>query len=277
MDARRESHLDTLSVVGHRPFPLPTRPWQMTQRWRDLLFAHWPIPAQTIAPLIPAGLEVDTFDQSAWVGVVPFWMDRVKLRGIPKIPGASRFPELNLRTYVREQNTNRTGVYFFSLEAANPLAVCMARLFFRLPYHWAKMSIEARGDREFTYQSDRLLSAQAVRFRAKYRGLGQMRMLEQSRPGTIEYFLTERYCLFTSDRDGQLLRGDIHHKPWPLEAAEAEIEVNDLPSAYGIALPETAPLLHYSRELAVYIWSLEKSPFSKLKALEAVGARPAEI
>jgi hypothetical protein len=153
----------------------------------------------------------------------------------------------------------------------------MARTLFHLPYHWARMSVRARGDREITYQSERLLSARPVRFRAHYRGLGQMRMLERSRPGTIEYFLTERYCLFTAGHRGQLLRGDIYHAPVPLEAAEAEIEINDLPGIYGISLPETAPLLHYSRELAVYLWSLDTVPLSSLKALDAVGARPAEI
>ncbi len=277
MAPRRESEPDPLSVVNHRPFALPKRPWRMTQRWHDLLFAHWPIAAQQVAPLIPPGLEVDTFDQSAWVGVVPFWMDRVTLRGMPRIPGTSRFPELNLRTYVRERNTNRAGVYFFCLEASNPLAVALAKMIFHLPYHWARMSVRAPSDREFTYRSERLLSAKPVRFCAKYRGLGQMRMLEQSRPGTIEYFLTERYCLFTTGQGGQLLRGDIHHEPWPLEAAEAEIELNELPAAYGIALPDTPPLLHYSRELAVYVWSVEQAPLSKLKVLEAAGARPAEI
>ncbi len=246
------------------------------QRWNDLLFAHWPIPAAKIQALLPSGLEVDTFDQSAWVGVVPFWMDRVQLRGVPRIPGASRFPELNLRTYVRERNTNRTGVYFFCLEAANPLAVMVARTVFHLPYHWARMSIKARSEKEFTYQSERLLSSKAVRFRAHYRGLGRLPTIDQSKPGTIEHFLTERYCLFTTTRRGQLLRGDIHHEPWPLEAAEAEIEWNDLPAIYGIEIPHTEPLLHYSRELVVYVWSLEKA-WGKLPALEAAAARTAEI
>ena len=104
---------ETLSAVNHRPYALPKRPWTMMQRWNDLLFAHWPIPAAKLEALLPSGLQVDTFDQSAWLGVVPFWMDRVQLRGVPRIPGASRFPELNLRTYVRERNTNRAGVYFF--------------------------------------------------------------------------------------------------------------------------------------------------------------------
>ncbi len=124
---------ETLSVVNHRPYALPKRPWTMMQRWNDLLFAHWPIPAAKLEALLPSGLQVDTFDQSAWLGVVPFWMDRVQLRGVPRIPGASRFPELNLRTYVRERNTNRAGVYFFCLEASNPLAVMMARAVFHCP------------------------------------------------------------------------------------------------------------------------------------------------
>ena len=98
----------------------------MTQRWNDLLFAHWPVPAASIAPLLPSGLVTDTFDGSAWIGVVPFWMDRIRFRGLPKIPGADRFPELNLRTYVREEHTNLSGVYFFSLDAANPVAVSIA-------------------------------------------------------------------------------------------------------------------------------------------------------
>jgi uncharacterized protein YqjF (DUF2071 family) len=277
MNDRRDLSSKTLSVVNNRSYSPPKRPWAVAQRWRDLLFAHWPVAAHQLAPLLPPGIEIDTFDQSAWVGVVPFWMDQVKVRGIPRIPGAIRFPELNLRTYVRERNTNRAGVYFFSLEAANPLGVAMARTIFHLPYHWARMSVRTRGDREITYESERLLSTRPVRFRAHYRGLGQVRMLEQSSPGTIEYFLMERYCLFTTGHRGQLLRGDIYHAPWPLEAAEAEIEINDLPAVYGIRLPETAPLLHYSRELAVYLWSLDAVPLSPLKALEAVGARPAEI
>jgi uncharacterized protein len=276
MNPERESQPEPLSAVAHRPFPLPKRPWTVRQRWRDLLFAHWPLGPEEIASLLPADLQIDTFDQSAWVGVVPFWMDRIQLRGMPALPGVRQFPELNLRTYVRERNTNRAGVYFFSLEGSNPLAVALARTVFHLPYHWARMSVRTRREREFTYQSERLLSARPVRFRAHYRGLGKLSTLEPSRPGTLEHFLTERYCFFTSNRRGQLLSGDIHHTPWPLEAAEAEIELNDLPGAYGIHLPPVPPVLHYSRELVVYLWSLNVAAGSRWKALDAVGARPAE-
>ena len=118
---------DILSETSHRPWPLPRAAWTMTQRWNDLLFAHWPVPASDLVHLLPPGLAVDTFDGSAWVGVVPFWMDRIRLRGMPLIPGANHFPELNLRTYVRERHSNLAGVYFFSLDAANPAAVAVAR------------------------------------------------------------------------------------------------------------------------------------------------------
>ncbi|HVJ09319.1 MAG TPA: DUF2071 domain-containing protein [Acidisarcina sp.] len=227
----------------------------MSQRWNDLLFAHWPVPPEQLAPLIPPQLVVDTYDGEAWVGVVPFWIDRIELRGMPQVPGIDHFPELNLRTYVRERDTNSYGVFFFSLDAANALAVAMARALFHLPYYWARIKIEPQEDRSFLYKSERLLSPHPVRFQARYRGLGPT--LPQSCPGTIEYFLTERYCLYTTNRHGELLRGNIHHSTWLLEKAEAEIRINDLPAAHGIRLPDTAPLLHYSREMAVYIWTLE--------------------
>lgn len=275
MSPWRISPAEGLPANSLRAYAPPARSWSVTQRWNDLLFAHWPVPVSQIAPLLPPGLEPDTFDASAWLGVVPFWMDRVQIRGVARIPGVSRFPELNLRTYVRERNTNRGGVYSFSLEASNPLAVLFAKSFFHLPYHWARISVSPCEERGFTCQSERLLSSPPVRFRAHYRGLGSMR--EPCRQGTIEYFLAERYCLFTVDRSGQLLRGEIHHTPWLLEGAEAEFEFNDLPAAHGIRLPDAKPLLHYARQLVVYLWSLDHAPWSALPSLEAVGARTAEI
>jgi hypothetical protein len=230
----------------------------MTQRWNDLLFAHWPVPATAIARLIPQGLQVDTCQGSAWLGIVPFWMDRIKFRGIPPLPGGRSSPELNVRTYVRDPYTGAPGVYFLSLDAANLLAVMFARAFYRLPYHWADMHIEQRREREFWFASRRRMSRKEIIFSARYRGLGPTRRLAESRSGSLEYFLTERYCLFTRDRDGHPLRADIHHVPWPLEEADADIERNDLASAAGIRLPNIPPVLHYSRRLAVYIWQLER-------------------
>lgn len=244
--------------TSHRPRPLPSGRWVMTQRWNDLLFAHWPIPATALAPLIPEALQVDTFQGSAWIGIVPFWMDRIKFRGIPAVPGTSSFPELNLRTYVRDPHTGTPGVWFFSLDARNPVAVVFARMLYHLPYYWAAMSIERRGDREFAYWCRRRFSSTPVVFQARYRGLGPTRRLAECLPGSLEYFLTERYCLFTRDRDGQIMRASIHHVSWQLEEAEADIARNDLAEAVGIRLPNTPPVLHYSRRLAVYVWRLQR-------------------
>ncbi|MHB8303650.1 MAG: YqjF family protein [Acidobacteriaceae bacterium] len=247
---------DALTLVEDRPWAIPERPWVMTQRWHSLLFAHWPVAAEALVPLLPPGLVVDGFANTGWVGIVPFTMDKIRFRGLGSVPGARRFAELNLRTYVRNERTGTPGVYFFSLDAANPAAVMAARLWFHLPYFWAKMRVQERPGGWVRYESTRLLAQQPVHFRATYRGLGPQSAGRMARD-TIEYFLTERYCLFTHDGNGQLLQGDIHHAPWPLEAAEAEIELNELPMAHGIRLPDIPPVLHFAREQAVYIWRLQ--------------------
>ena len=243
--------------TSHRPRPLPSGRWAVTQRWNDLLFAHWPVPAAQIAALLPEDLQVDTFQGSGWLGIVPFWMDRIKVRGVPPVPGARSFPELNLRTYVRDPYSGARGVYFFSLDASNLLAVAVGRTFYDLPYHWAAMQVEQRTEREFEFYSRRLWSRQPVVFQARYRGLGPTRKLAEGRSGTLEYFLMERTCLFTRNRDGEPVRSNLHNVPWPLEEAEAEIQQNGLAEAIGIQLPDLEPVLHYSRRLAIYIWPAE--------------------
>ena len=243
--------------TSHRPRPLPSGRWRMTQRWNDLLFAHWPLPASLIDPLLPEGLEADTFLGSAWLGVVPFWLDRIKVRGVPPIPGMRSFPDLNVRTYVRDQQTGTPGVYFFSLDASNLVAVVVARVFFHLPYHWAEMRLDQRSEREFSFYSRRRFSSQPAVFKARYRGLGPTRSLVEGRSGTLEYFLMERSCLFTRNKAGQAVRAHLHQLPWPLEEAEAEIERNDLAAMIGLELPDQEPVLHYSRRLAAYVWPAE--------------------
>lgn len=245
---------EVLSIVDHRPWALPVQPWAIQQRWHSLLFAHWPLPAAEIAYLLPDGLTVDCFGGDGWIGVVPFTMDRIRFRGLGTLPGAGHFAELNLRTYVRDRRTGVPGVYFFSLDAANPLAVVAARTWFHLPYYWARMKAEENASGTVEYSSGRLLAKQPVRFRARYRGLGPAHRMKRSLAGSIEHFLTERYCLFTTDRHGQLLQGNLHHAPWPLEEAEAEIELNELPLAHGLRLPQTKPVLYFARELAIYTW-----------------------
>jgi uncharacterized protein len=255
-----EKHIalsEILTEVSHRPWPLPKTHWAMTQRWNDLLFAHWPVPTAAIADQLPEGLVLDTFDGSSWISIVPFWMDAVRLTDFPILPRMQSYPELHMRTYVRERYTNARGLYFFSLDAARITAVVFQRLIHQLPYYWARIYLEHRNERECGYQSERLLTTRPVRFKARYRGMGPTRRLVNRAQGSLEHFLTERYCLFVANIHGRLLRGEIHHAPWPLEEAEAEIELNELPAAHGISLPDTKPLLHYSRELVVYLWQTE--------------------
>jgi uncharacterized protein YqjF (DUF2071 family) len=219
----------------------------MTQTWHDLLFAHWPVPQAEMRPLVPAQLTLDTFDGQCWVGVIPFHMSGIRARGLPALPGLSRFPELNVRTYVTYGG--KPGVYFFSLDAGNLAAVWAARTFYHLPYFNAAMSSQDLGG-NIHYSSRRLRGA--AEFRGHYRPTVETRLREG---GSIANWLTERYCLYTTHR-GLVYRGEIHHAPWPLQNAEAQFETNTVTSAAGISLPVTAPLLHFARRLEVLIWPL---------------------
>ena len=246
--------------TDHRPFPLPDRPWLFRQTWNDLLFAHWPADAEALRPLVPASVQIDTFGGSAWVGVVPFRMTGIAPRGLPAVPWLSATAELNLRLYVTHRGT--PGVWFVSLDAASAPAVWVARNFFHLPYFHADMAARREGE-SVVYRSARRRPERtaAVALEATYRPTSGV---FRSRPGTLEHFLTERYCLFTTlpapgepvgSPRGRLLRGDIHHAPWPLQRAAAEFAVNTVASAQNVAL-EGAPLLHFSRALQVALWRL---------------------
>lgn len=242
---------------SHKPRPLPPGRWAMAQRWNDLLFAHWPLPVSAIASLLPEWLEPDTFQESAWLGAVPFWLDRIRIRNVPPIPGARSFPDLNLRTYVRDKFTGTPGIFCFSIDASNLLAVGAARLAYHLPYHWAEMRLEQRSEREFEFYSRRRFGGERVVFKARYRGLGPTHRSMQMHGASFEHFMTERSCVFSSNRAGQPIRTSLHYIPWPLEDAEAEFERNDLAASIGIKLPDIDPVLHYSRRLAVYVWPAE--------------------
>lgn len=225
----------------------------MEQSWLNLLFAHWPLPPEALRPLIPKSLPLDTFEGEAWIAVVPFHMSGIRLRGLPLVPGTSRFAELNVRTYVTLNG--KPGVYFFSLDAAHSLAVWMARTFCRLPYHLAEMSVETDGEERVSYYSRRV-KEEGFRFEGTYRPISEPYLAEA---GTLEHWLTERYCLYTLDGGGGPLRCDIDHEPWPLQQAEAKVDRNTMTSAQGIRLPDRPPLLHYAARLDVRIWPLVRA------------------
>lgn len=222
----------------------------MRQSWQKLLFAHWALPVEAVRPLIPEPLELETFDGMAWIGVVPFLMNHVRWRITPPIPTTHRFPELNVRTYVRFQE--KSGVWFFSLDARSQLAVRTARRLFHLPYYDADMFLTHHHKDWLMYDSRRThRGAKSADFVARYRPTSAV---YYSEPDTLEEWLTERYCLYAVDPLGMVYRGEIHHEKWRLQKAEAEISVNSMLSASRLRLPDEAPLLHYVENIDVVAW-----------------------
>jgi uncharacterized protein YqjF (DUF2071 family) len=225
----------------------------MAQTWHDLLFAHWPISPRELSGHVPRELEIDTFEGAAWIGVVPFRMSGVRLRGMPGMPGIRAFPELNLRTYVRVGD--KPGVWFFSLDAASPAAVAIARTWFRLPYFRARMRCDARGD-DVEYDSTRThTDARPADWRGVYGPTGPV---ELARRGTFEHWSTERYCLYALSKRGRLTRGEIHHAPWPLQPAHAEVELDTIAAGSGITLGRGEPHLRFARRIDVRIWAPQR-------------------
>ena len=234
--------------TSHRPWPMPRTPWLLTQSWHDLLFAHWRVEASELRRLVPAAFDLDLFDGEAWLGVVPFYMTNVGLRATPVLPWISTFAELNVRTYVRV--ADRPGVYFFSLDAARWLAVAAARACLNLPYYVADMTVERRGD-ALRYESARRTGTPA-NFLATYEPASAPFIASA---GSIEYFLTERYCLYHQDRRGHSYRLDIHHAPWPLQVARAAISTNTMAAASHVTLNGAPALLHFARRQDVIAWA----------------------
>lgn len=240
---------------AHRPWPLPASPWVMAQSWHDLLFAHWPVEIAKLHAQIPERLRIDTFDGQAWLAVVPFRMTGIRLRRTPAMPWLSAFPELNVRTYVTYDG--KPGVWFFSLDAGNPIAVAVARAWFHLPYFRARMVCLER-DGWIEYASRRSHSAApAAALEGHYRPVGPVNF---PRPGTLEHFLTERYCLYTLDGRDNLIRAEIHHQPWPLQVAEAEFSQNSMATALGITPPAFKLLLHFAKRQDVKVWRPKRVP-----------------
>jgi len=240
-----------LKQTDHRTIPLPTRPWIMVQQWHDLLFAHWALAPEQVRRLVPSELELDLFDGQAYVAVAPFHMSGIRARFLPTFPTLSRFPELNVRTYVRYRDV--PGVYFFSLDAGSLPAVWGARAGYALPYFHAEMSVKTTPS-QIEYASRRLQHPRPAEFLGRYWPASEPRQREK---GSIEHFLTERYCLYVV-RSERVSRAVIHHLPWQLQDAEAEINLNTMAEAAGIELPDSKPLLHFSRFLQVLIWWPEK-------------------
>ena len=243
-----------------RPWPVPSRPWAMRMNWHELLFMHWAVPVEWLRPHVPQTLDVETFDGKAWLGVVPFRMTNVRPHFLPAVPGLSAFPELNVRTYVvpagaKGGAAGKPGVWFFSLDATNPVAVRVARWSYHLPYFDARISCAANGGTKTPtvhYSSRRThRGAPPAELDMEYRPTGNP---VAAGPGTLDYFLTERYCLYSASSKGTLYRCEVAHPPWPLQPAEAKVRRNTMTRPLGFEAPEPEPVLHYADFQPVVAW-----------------------
>ncbi len=241
-----------LFATTHRPWPAPMAPWVMTQRWNDLLFLHYAVEPELLRRLIPDALTLDTYERRAWVSVTPFWINHLRPPGVPSLPWVSHFSEINVRTYVTFGG--KPGVYFFSLDASHLSAVWGARVFYRLPYWQAAMKVEGRGKATIRYRSQRTHGPKPAEIELSY---GPAARPFHARPGSLEHFLCERYCLYAFNRK-RLYRGEIHHLPWDLQEAHVALEKNTMARPAGIELPTKPDLAYFSRELKVLLWAPER-------------------
>jgi hypothetical protein len=242
--AGKGSSIDRLSI-RQRPKGVPL----MEHHWGKLLFMHWPIAARQLRPLIPERLTIDTFDGRAWIGITPFTLWDVRLSFTPPIPWLSDFHELNVRTYVHLDGV--PGVWFLSLNTNSMTTVIGARTLFHLPYFNASIDLAQEGKR---IDYDLLRTDDEARFEATWM-IGDP--LGEAEPDSLEFFLVERYCLYSTDGEN-LYRSRIHHRPWPLQQAEVSEFTSTMIEADGLQTPKGEPLLHYAEALEVGIWPLEK-------------------
>jgi uncharacterized protein len=240
------------------PTQRPLQRAVMRQKWRDLLFIHWPVNPEVLRPLIPAQLELDLFEGTAYVGLVPFTMTGVRPVGLPAVAGLSSFHETNVRTYVRLADRD-PGVWFFNLEASNSIAVRLARRLFHLPYHYARMFLE----HECTAcagEPTTILYAGSRRWPGPLPASYSVRAtpvgpVQPAAAGTLEHFLVERYILFTSWK-GQLHQGRVHHTSYPLQSADILWLDETLLAAAGIERPKITPLAHFAGGVNVEVFPL---------------------
>lgn len=217
-----------------REYPQNSTPI-MSQRWESLLFLHWEYEAEEIQKTLPPGLFVDQFQGKAYMGITPFFMKKVKLNAMPIFSSIPDFMELNVRTYVYDE-TGTPGVWFYSLDANSFLVVQAASRILDLPYFYANMQFKINEEQEIDYQSQRQNTSSPVQF--LYKGTAQS---IEAPPGSLEFFLVERYVLFAYKKNGQLVKGRVHHAPYPLYQAEVTKWDNHLFELDGLKKPANSP------------------------------------
>ncbi len=235
----------SLAFTDHRPWPLPAGTWAWRQTWTDLAFIHWEIESSQLRPWIPEPLAIDTFDGTAWIGLVPFDMKGVTRRPLPAFPLFSAFPEINVRTYVTCQG--KPGVWFFSLDTPNSLAVWAARRWFHLPYFRAGINVRLECGKVFYT---------AVRGQRRFRAIYGPEAGGRLEAPAFARWAAERYCLYSRDGRGRIHCCEIHHRPWPLERAVCDVRENGWLSDFRVGARH--PEVLFSKRIDVVIWPLSR-------------------
>ena len=249
-----------LYSVEHRPWLPPNSQWLISQSWNDLLFAHFAIDPPALRRLVPDALTLDLYDGVAWLTISPCCTSHMRPSGIPPVPGLSFFPQVNLRTYVTLQG--KPGILYFSVDAANLSVVWFARTFFRMQFWHSAIqvsgaTIQARAsqDRSIYFRSSRLngRATHPSELDVVYAPEGNS---WRARRGSLDEFLTERYCVYSWNRR-TYYRTEVHHQPWLLQRASVEIRTNSIADSLGLTLPATPDLCHFSRSLKMLAWAPE--------------------
>ena len=234
---------------GHLPFPMPNRPFAISQEWRELTFMHWKVDPERLKPHLPDGLEIDLFDGEAYVGVIPFVMKNVRPRGLPSVLGISTFAEFNVRTYVIKDG--QAGVFFLTLDAKSLVTCFYAPRAYGLPYRYAKANVKYEGE-SLQWRSRRSSDGAELIGSTSNKG-----PLQSSDSNTLEHYFFERYCLYT-EHQGCIRRAYVYHQPWSFTEAEVNLESNSLLESYNMGLDALSPdLIHYSQGLLVKTWPIE--------------------
>jgi hypothetical protein len=251
-----------LYSVGHRPWLPPHTQWLFSQSWNNLLFAHYAIEPRTLRRLVPDALTLDLYDGVAWLTVSPFTTSQARPSGIPPLPGFSFFPQVRLRTYVTMGG--KPGLFYFSVDAANLSAVWFARVFFRMKFWHSSIQISGTSG-QTDHSKETPIHFRSTRLHGPASGNGPARLdvlyspegePQRSHRGSLDEFLTERYCVYSWNR-GKYYRSEVHHQPWPLQRARVEVRANSLADPLGLALPTAPDISHFSRSLKMLAWAPE--------------------
>lgn len=242
--------MDIYKEVEHRLLPLPRNNWIMRQAWRNTLFLHWPVQPEQLRPYIPSVLEIDTYDGSAWLGIVAFEMEGIYFRGLSFFSVVAPFSEVNVRTYVKHEG--RPGVFFISLDVNDWASLLIAKRWYRLPYHSADIAIRRKGNAIFYDSVRRNLPV-------RFDGICTPKENEFFPSNdTLDHFLTEKYCFYTTQNNKDIFHGDIHHQPWPLQRADVQIQRNTLFSPLNLDFSEEDPVVHFSKGVDSLMWNVKK-------------------